>query len=74
MIEQLDLGENVTLFHTFDLPFPNRVHRLITGQCTPRCLERIETQAGSGAALDEAMILLEEIIEVFDLAPRAIGR
>ena len=70
-IDQLDLGENVALFCFFYLPFSNHVHCLITGQCALRRVEGKETQAGPGAALDEAVVLLDEIIEVFDLAQLA---
>ena len=73
-IDQLDLGENVALFRPFHLPFSDHVHRLVAGQCALRRLEGKETQAGPGAAFDEAVVLFDQIIEVFDLAQLAIGR
>ena len=73
-IDQLDLSENIALFHPFNLPFSDHVHRLITSQCTPRCFEGKETQAWPGTACDEAVVLFDQVIEVFDLAQLAIGR
>jgi hypothetical protein len=67
-IDQMTLGENITLFSSFHLPFANHVHRLVPCQCAPRRLEGKETQSGPGAAFDNAMILLDKIVQVFDLA------
>jgi len=73
-IDQLDLGENVALFRPFHLPFSDHVHRLVACQCALRRVEGKETEAGSGAAFDEAMILLDQIVEVFYLTQLTICR
>jgi len=62
------LGENVALFRCVHLPFTNHIHRLVPCQCAPRRLEGKEPQAGPGTPFDEAVVLLDAIVEVFDLA------
>ena len=67
VIDQLDLGEHVTLSRSFHLPFSDHVHRLVACQCALRRLEGKEPQARPGEAFDEAVVLLDQIVEVFDL-------
>ncbi len=67
VIDQLDLGENVALFRSFHLPFFDHVHRLIACQCALRRIKGKEPQARPGAAFDEAVVLLDQIVEVFEL-------
>jgi hypothetical protein len=62
-----NLTDDVPLFYTMHLPFPNHIHDLISLQSSPRRLERKETQPGFDASLDEAMILFDDVVEIFDL-------
>ncbi len=64
----------VALFRSFHLSFPNDVHRLVAFPCTARRLEGKETETRPGAAFDEAVVLFDPIIKVFDLAQLTIRR
>ena len=58
------LGYRITLGYPADLPFANCVHRLITFDRSPRPLHRTETKAGRDPLLDEAMILLDNVVQI----------
>jgi Insertion element 4 transposase N-terminal len=62
-----DLPWDVPFFHATHLPFPDHVHHLVSLQSSPRGLHRKEAHPGLDQPLDEAMILLDQVIQVFDL-------
>ena len=68
-VDELDLGLDST---SLNLPLPDHVHRLVAPQGSPGRLEREEPQPHSGQSFDESMVLLDQVIQVFDwskLAP-----
>ena len=67
LIEQTDLSANVAVVYAFHLSFSHHIHRLVACQY-PLCrVEREETQSGPSAAFDKAVVLLDQVIEIFDL-------
>ena len=51
------------------LPLSDHVHRLDTRQQDPRAAQGFETQHGPSNSLDGTMVLLDNVIQVFALAP-----
>jgi len=58
---------DVSLPHTVYLPLANHVHHLVALQGSPRGLERKEAHPRLDQAFDKAMVLLNQVIQVFDL-------
>jgi hypothetical protein len=54
----------VSFFYAKDLPFPEHVHRFIALQGSPRGLERKEAHPEFDEPFNEAVILLDEVVEV----------
>ena len=63
-MDELALGYRITLAYAADLPFADCVHRLVTFDRSPRPLHRTETKAGRDPLLDEAMILLDNVVQI----------
>jgi len=57
----------VSFFYPAYLTFPEHVHRFISLQGSPRSLERKEAHPELDEPFNEAMILLDEVIEIFTL-------
>ena len=51
-----------------DLPLPDHVHGLDTGQQNARTTERLEAEHGAGNAFDGAMVLLHDVVQILHLA------
>ena len=69
VIDELDLVLDSTYF---DLPLPDHMHHLVAPQGSPGRWERAEPQTCFDQSFDESMVLLDQVIEVFDwskLAP-----
>lgn len=64
--DERHLTHDVPLFYTAHLPFPHHVHHLISLQGSPRRLEGKEAQPRFDASFDEAVILFDDVVEVFD--------
>ncbi len=62
-----DLPRNVPLGHSLHLPFAHHVHHLKSLQCSPRCLGGEEAHPRLRQPFDEAMVLFDQVIQVFDL-------
>ncbi len=62
-----DLPQNVSFFHTVHLPFPHHVHHLIPLQSSPGRLQGKEAHPRLGQSLDKTGVLLDQVIQVFDL-------
>ncbi len=60
-------AEVVSFFYTTYLTFPEHVHRFISLQRSPSGLERKEAHPQLDQPFDEAMILLDEVVEIFTL-------
>ncbi|EDZ99590.1 hypothetical protein BH160DRAFT_5135 [Burkholderia sp. H160] len=53
---------------TFHLSFGDHVHSLNAGQKDPGTVKSFESQHGSRALLDRAVVVLDKIVEIFGLA------
>ena len=68
-VNELGLGLDSTCLN---LPLPDHMHRLVAHQGSPGRWEREEPQTCFDQSFDESMVLLDQVIQVFDwsnLAP-----
>ncbi|SRR5712692_4423951 len=65
--DERHLAENISFASSSHLSFPYHVHRLISLRGSPCRLERKKAHRGFGQTLDEAMILLNSVVEVLHL-------
>jgi len=63
-VDELALTYRIALTNPADLAFADCMHRLVTLDRTPRPLRRAETQARRDPLLDEAMILLDNVVQI----------
>jgi len=63
-----DLPENVSIAYPADLSLANHMHHLIPLERSPCRLKGKEAHPRLDEPFDEAMVLLDQIIEVFDQA------
>ena len=63
-----DLISDVSFAHTSDLSLANHVHRLVSLERSPCRLKGKEAHPRLDEPFDEAMILLDQVIQVFDQA------
>jgi hypothetical protein len=66
-VDQRNLASNVSFVHPLHLPFPDHVHDRVSLQGSLRCLEGEKAHSRLRQAFDEAMILFDQIVEVFHL-------
>ena len=64
--EECHLPQDVSFFHAMHLAFPDHVHDLISLQGSPRTLEGKEAHPRLDQPFDEAMILFNQVIQVFE--------
>ena len=62
------LISHLSFFHALYLSFSYHVHDLISLSCSPSCLEREKAHPRFCQTFDEAMVLFNEIVEVFHLS------
>jgi len=62
-----DLLADVSFAHSSDLSLTNHVHDLVSLERSPCCLKGKEAHPGLDQPFDEAMVLLDQVVEVFDL-------
>ena|SRR5690242_6990325 len=62
--DERNLPQAVPFVHAAHLPFPDHVHDRIALQGSPRALKGKEAQPWFDQPFDEAMILLDEVVEV----------
>src|SRR5579862_7808819 len=67
------LPHTISFFGSAHLPFPQHIHDLITLQRLPRCLKGKEAQPRFDQPFDEAVILLDQAVEIFDLTEFTLG-
>src|SRR5262245_42379655 len=68
-----DLPQNILSPNSFNLPFPDHIHRLMALDCPMRRLDAGKPESGIDSTFYDSVVLLEDIIEVFSL-PELIGR
>ena len=71
--DEYDLSLHVPFVHPFDLPFSDQVHRFVSLQRSPRGVEGEETQPRFDQSFDKAVILLDQVVEIFDLPEFTLG-
>ena len=62
-----DLPSDVSLVHPSDLSLANHVHHFVPLQRSPCCLKGKEAHPRLGQSFDEAVVLLDQVIEILDL-------
>ncbi len=62
-----DLPSDVSFAYPSDLSLANHVHDLVSLQRSSCCFKRKEAHPGLDKPFDEAMVLLDQVIQVFDL-------
>jgi hypothetical protein len=61
------LPQDISFFHATHLPFPDHVHDLISLQGSPRALPRKEAHPRLDQPFDKAVVLFDQVVEVFHL-------
>ena len=56
----------VSFAYPVHLPLPNHVHHFVPLQCSPRRLKGEKAQSWPDQSFDEAVVLLHEVVEIFD--------
>ncbi len=62
-----NLPHDVPFCYAAHLPFPHHIHDLVALQGSPRALEGKEAHPWFDQPLEKAMVLLDQVVEVFDL-------
>ena len=62
------LGPDVAAINVSNLPFPYHRHCLIACQCSTGCPEAAKTEPWISQSFHVPMILLSNVVQVFDLA------
>ncbi len=68
-VNELDLGLDSTCLN---LSLPDHVHRLVAPQGSPGCLEGVKPQPRFHPSLDESVVLLNQVVQVFDWSKLAL--
>ena len=63
-VDELALCDGVAFGYPADLPFADGMHRLIARDRSVRTLDRSESEARRNALLDEAMVLLDDVVQI----------
>ena len=63
-MDRLTLSEHIALDQPADLPFPDGVHCFVTLDCSAGRFRRTESEARGDALLDEAVVLLNDVVQV----------
>ncbi len=65
--DESHLPKDISFVHSLHLSFPDHVHDLIALQGSPRRLEGKEAHPWLDQPFDKTMVLLDQVVEVFDL-------
>ena len=65
--DECHLLQAVSFFDAIDLTFPEHIHGFVSLQGVPCALERKETHPELDQSFDEAMVLLDQVVEVLAL-------
>ena len=68
LVDQLRLPDHVALRHPSRLSLAERMHDLDAAQGPPRRGESLEAQHRPGAAFDESVVLLDDVVQILALA------
>ena len=68
-----DLPSDVSFAHPSHLSFPDHVHDFISLQRSPCRFQRKEAHPGLDQPFDEAVVLFDDVVEVFDQALGGVG-
>ena len=68
LVDQLRLPDHVALRHPSRLSLAERMHDLDAAQGPPRRGESLEVQHRPGAAFDESVVLLDDVVQILALA------
>lgn len=71
--DESHLSLDIASFYAAHLPFPDHLHYFVSLQGLPRCFKRAKTQSWLDVSFDEAVILLDKGVELFDLPQFARG-
>jgi hypothetical protein len=63
-VDELTLTYWITLRHPADLPFADRMHRLVTLNRSPSTFRRSEPETCRNSVLDETMVLLDDVVQI----------
>ena len=66
-VKKLNLSEHVSFSYSLHLSLADHVHRFIPLQGSARCLERKEAHPEFDEPFNEAVILLDKVVEVLTL-------
>ena len=66
--DERSLPQDVSFVDTAHLPFPDHMYDLVALQGSPCRLHRKEAHPWFDQPFDEAMVLLDEVVQVFDLS------
>src|SRR5215471_5006655 len=61
-VNELTLGDSITLGYPADLPFADGMHRLITFDRSARSLGRSESETRCDPLLDEPVVLFDDVV------------
>src|ERR1035437_2352892 len=66
LVDELILFANISVADPPRLPLPDHVHRLVSLNRSPGCLELTKALLGLHASFDRSMILLQDVVQVLD--------
>jgi hypothetical protein len=65
--DECHLTPDVSFLHALDLPLPHHIHPFVSPECSPGRFKREEAKSWLDEPFDEAMVLLDQVVEVFAL-------
>ena len=66
MVDELILLANIIVADPPRLPLADHVHRLVSRNRSPSCVELAKALLGFHASFDRSMILLQDVVQILD--------